>query len=119
MLIDDELRLCAVAVYTDYDEVGVQMHIASDGSRKWMTRAFLRECFAYPFDHCHCRRVTGLVASSNVDALAFDLHLGFKIEGRCREAAPDGSDYVILGMLREECRFLKEHHGQEQRALCA
>lgn len=119
MLFDgDILRACAV--YTDYDLGNVSMHIASDGTRKWMTREFLRACFHYPFKELKVRRVTGLVAASNPRALRFDTHLGFRLEGRIRQGAQDGSDLLVLGMLRGECRYLKEPvHGQELSALCA
>jgi RimJ/RimL family protein N-acetyltransferase len=115
MLFDAELLL-ACTVYADYDGGNILMHIASDGSRRWLTRDFLRECFAYPFEQLHCRRVTGLVAASNTAALKFDAHLGFKPEGRMRQAAQDGSDLLILGMLRHECRHLRGRNGKQKLA---
>lgn len=118
MLFDDN-HLCAVTMYTDYTGGNVSMHIASDGSKRWMTRAFLRASFAYPFEQLGVRRVTGLVAVSNPTALRFDLHLGFKHEGRMRAAAQDGSDLLVLGMLRHECRHLRQEHGKAVSALSA
>lgn len=115
MLFDDVLLL-AVTLYTDFSGGNVNMHIASDRSRKWMTKAFLRRSFSYPFEELGVRRVTGLVAASNPDALRFDLHLGFVQEGRMRAASPDGSDLLVLGMLRHECRHLREEYGQKQLA---
>ena len=83
------------------------MHIAAVPGRRWMTRDFLRVAFRYPFWQLGCRRVTGYVPASNADALRFDLHLGFVQEGRMREALPDGEDVIVLGMLRNECRWLE------------
>ena len=100
-------EILAVACYDTFTAFDCHMHIASNGSRLWLTRAFLREAFAYPFLQCGLRRITGLVSASNKDALRFDLHLGFRIEGLCREGAPDG-DLFILGMLRRECRFIQQ-----------
>ena len=100
-------EILAVACYDVLSPLDCQMHIASNGSRRWLTRAFLREAFGYPFLQLGLRRVTGLVAASNKDALRFDLHLGFRVEGLCREGAPDG-DLFILGMLRRECRFIPQ-----------
>jgi len=117
MLFDDNVLRACVA-YTDYDEVNLGMHIASDGSRRWLTREYLRACFGYPFEQLGVRRVTGLVAASNPAALRFDTHLGFRMEGRLRHAAQDGSDLLVLGMLRGECRYLRDsEHGQELRAV--
>jgi len=113
MLFEDD-RLKAVTVFTDYYVRNVQMHIASDGSKNWMTRAFLRTSFGYPFLQLGVLRVTGLVAASNGDALRFDQHLGFRIEGRMRCASYDGSDLLVLGMLRQECRYITEAHDEQR-----
>lgn len=98
-------QLVGVAVFEHFTEGDCHVHIASDGSRRWLTREFLAHIFAYPFIQLGQRRVTGLVRSTNYRALEFDLHIGFKVEGRMREAFPDG-DMMILGMLKSECRYL-------------
>ncbi len=99
-------KLCAVVVFNLYSGADIAMHVASDGSRRWMTRAFLRAVFRYPFIQLGVRRVTGYVPATNRDALDFDLHIGFQPEGRMRQALPDGTDVLILGMLKAECRYL-------------
>ena len=96
---------CAVTVYDNFSQCDCNIHIASDGTRRWLNRAFIAECFAYPFVQLGLRRVTGLVAAKNRDALRFDAHLGFEYEGLLRRALPD-DDVVVLGMLRESCRFI-------------
>ena len=101
---DDEL--VAGVVYAQKTDTNVHMHVASDGSRHWLTPEFLGFCFAYPFFHLKCERVTGFVRADNLDAQRFDEHLGFIREGRLRRACADGTDLIIYGMLREECRFL-------------
>lgn len=98
--------LIAGVVFSDADEQNVMMHVSSDGSRKWMTPAFLSFCFRYPFLQLKCQRITGLVRADNADAQRFDEHLGFIREGRLRRACADGTDMIIYGMLKEECRFL-------------
>jgi RimJ/RimL family protein N-acetyltransferase len=97
--------LNAVVVFDGFSTVDCNIHIASDGSRHWLTREFLTAAFSYPFIQCGLRRVTGLVPARNVDALKFDEHLGFRREGYHPRAAHDG-DLVSLGMLREWCRFI-------------
>lgn len=98
-------ELVAVVVFEDFTRVGCSMHVASDGSAHWMNRALLAAAFAYPFTQLGMRRVTAMVPSKNTAALRLDQHLGFEVEGLCRHGAPD-DDVVILGMLRENCRFL-------------
>lgn len=108
---DDTVR--AVAVYDRWSETDCSVHLASDRSRRWMTREFLAAGFYYPFVTCGLRRMTGLVAADNEEALRLDMHMGWRPEGRLRHACPDGGDLILLGMLRSECRFiLREHRGE-------
>lgn len=105
-------ELVAGVVFTLYTGPGgaVMMHVASDGRRHWMTPAFLSASFRYPFMQMECRRVTGLVRADNVDAQRFDEHLGFKREGLIRQGCNDGTDLILYGMLKSECRFLEGKH---------
>lgn len=98
-------ELVAVCAYDTFSPRDCQMHIASDGTGRWLTREFLVRSFAYPFIQCDLPRVTGIVAAKNRAALKFDHHLGFRTEGYCPLALPD-DDAVILGLLRRECRFI-------------
>lgn len=99
-------KLVAVVVFDCFSEADCNMHIASDGSGKWLTRGFLRTAFIHPFIQWRLNRVTGLVPESNEKALKFDEHLGFVREGLCRKATKSGENVVILGMLKSECKFL-------------
>lgn len=85
------------------------MHIASDGTKKWLTPRYLFECFCYPFLQNKQTRVTGLVPARNVAALQFDQKLGFKHEGVLRCGLPD-DDLIVLGMLAQECRFIRPEY---------
>lgn len=98
-------RLVVVGVFENFTDGDCHVHVASDGSAHWLNRAYLAHFFAYPFIQLGLRRITGLVPSNNHRALAFDLHLGFQVEGRLREAFPD-ADLMVLGMLKRECRYL-------------
>jgi RimJ/RimL family protein N-acetyltransferase len=112
-------RLVAGVVYQLYTGPGgsMLMHVASDGSRHWMTPAYVSACFRFPFVQMQCRRVTGLVRADNADAQRFDEHLGFKREGLLRQGCTDGIDMIIYGMLASECRFLEgKHHAALLRA---
>lgn len=102
-------ELVAVVVYDSFSEADCNMHIASDGTGMWMTKELLVSAFAYPFVQCGLRRVTGLVPAKNHTALKFDLHIGFEIEGHCRNALPD-DDIIILGMTKGMCRFISPEH---------
>lgn len=105
--LEKDGELVAVVVFDSFSSVDCNMHIASDGTRAWMNKALLLSAFAYPFTQLGLRRVTGVVPAKNEQAIAFDQHLGFEREGYCHHALPD-DDIVILGMLRENCRFINK-----------
>lgn len=108
--IGQEIRgeIRAVALFERFTQGDCQVHLCSDGSRRWMNRAYLVACFAYPFIQLGQRRITGLVPASNESAIRLNLHFGYVIEGRLRQAMPDGSDLLVMGMLRKECRFIPQ-----------
>lgn len=101
---DGEIR--AVVVFDTFSETDCCMHIASDGTRAWMSKDLLLSAFAYPFTQLRLLRVTGLVPADNEAALRFDEHLGFVREGYHPKAGPGGKDLISMGLLREACRFI-------------
>ena len=106
-------KIRAVVIYSFMTKHACCMSVASDGSKRWLSRSFLRAVFAVPFAQWGMSRVTALVRPTNEAALGFDRNLGFKCEGRMRAAFGD-EDAIIFGMTREECRFLESRYGQER-----
>ena len=105
--LEENGELIAGVVFNLYTGPSISMHVAAIPGKRWMTREYLWTCFAYPFLQLKCNRVTGLVRIDNLVAQKFDEHLGFKREGVLRRACTDGTDMIVYGMLREECRFLE------------
>lgn len=105
--------ILASVVFEGFSECDCNMHVASDGTARWLNREYIVRCFAYPFLQCGLRRVTGKVPAKNTEALKFDQHLGFRIEGRCQDAMPD-DDIIILGLLKRDCRWIPQenNHGR-------
>jgi RimJ/RimL family protein N-acetyltransferase len=99
-------ELVAGVVFEQHNGPNVMMHVASDGSRQWMTPAYMAACFRYPFLQLNVNRVSGLVRADNAAAQQFDVKLGFVREGTVRCGAADGTDLFLYGMLRNECRYL-------------
>jgi RimJ/RimL family protein N-acetyltransferase len=99
-------QLVAGVLFDNWTGRALQMHVASDGTRRWMTREFLRAVFAYPFEQLKLNKVIGVVDSTNADALRFDHHLGFVTEAVIKDAGKHG-DLHILSMTRQQCRFLR------------
>ena len=66
------------------------------------SRGVLRALFGYIFDACAATRVSARAAISNRKAIGDMLRLGFRVEGRKRQALA-GEDLALLGMLKDEC----------------
>lgn len=102
--------LIAGVVIEGYNGVNAYIHVAGVG-RQWLNRAMLFTVFDYAFHQLGLRRLTGIVAADNVDALRFDQHLGFEVEAVMRDAVPSGDAYILV-MRPETCRYLRRSHGQ-------
>lgn len=102
-MVEDGIPL-GVVLYDDFNGANINMHVAGITGR-WLSKTFLWMAFDYPFNQLGCRRVTGLVPSSNADARRFDEHLGFRLEATLKDAHPDG-DLLVYAMHREDCRWL-------------
>lgn len=105
--LEENGELIAGVVFDTYTHAGINMHIAAIPGKLWMTREYLYRCFAYPFVQLNCRRITGLVREDNEVSKKFVKHLGFEYEGLLREAYMDGTNVVVYGMLKNECRWIK------------
>jgi len=99
--------LIAGVVFNMYTGPSICIHVAAEPGKRWLNRDFLFRTFAYPFIQLKCNRITGLVRVDNLEAQRFDEHLGFKKEGIIRKGASDGTDMILYGMLKEECRWLE------------
>lgn len=102
-------KLIAGVVYDRHSGNDCCMHVSGIGY--WATPGTLRTFFSFPFMQWKYQRVTALVASKNHKCLTLVDRLGFTPEGRLREGLPN-DDLMIFGMLRRECRWLEEPHGQ-------
>ena len=103
--LEEDGKPIAAVVFNLFSGCDIAMHVAAEGKR-WMSREYLRTCFAYPFIQLGCRRVTAYVSSRNETAWQFVRHLGFQQEGLMREAVPD-DDVMVYGMLKNECRWIQ------------
>jgi RimJ/RimL family protein N-acetyltransferase len=104
--VEEDGKLIAGVVYNIYNGPSVCMHVAAEPGKIWLSKKSLFAFFAYPFIQLGCNRVTGLVRVDNIEARRFDEHLGFVQEGVIRKGATDGTDMILYGMLKEECRWL-------------
>jgi RimJ/RimL family protein N-acetyltransferase len=102
--LEHDGQIVAATIYNHYTGPNIMTSIAGAPGRRWLTRAYLRAIFRYPFVQLGVRRITALVATRNADSIRFVTHLGFKREGLMRHAAVD-DDLIVFGMTREECKY--------------
>lgn len=93
-----------VVMYNNWRGRSIETHWAGEGA--WLTRAVLRAVFGLPFQTYGCRRITGLIRRKNRVARAVAERIGFRLEGVARQGFDDGTDAMIYGMVRDECRWL-------------
>ena len=101
----DGLIVAGVA-YCEWNGPNVVCHIASDGSRRWLTREYLRVIFDYPFNQLGCKRITVCVGEGNGASRRFVEHLGFTRETTLAGAHPSG-DLLVYRLWKEDCRWTK------------
>lgn len=99
-------ELIAATVYEGFNGRNIWVHLAGQPGAQWMTRGFLKACFAYPFLVCGVDRLSGYVNASNTAARSLNEHFGYQVEATLRGAAPDGGDVLIYVMWRKDCRYV-------------
>lgn len=99
-------RLIAGVVFTEFDGINCQMSVAASSPR-WLTPPILKTMFHYPLVQLGARRVYSLALAEATSVRDFMTRLGFTHEGTLREAF-DLGDAVVYGMLRRECRWIRE-----------
>lgn len=71
----------------------------SPSKRFWITAA------DYIFNQCGCKRFSATVEASNKEAINLNLHIGFEIEAKLKDAGKTG-DLLVMVLWRDKCKFL-------------
>ena len=102
-LVNDDDEIVAGAVFTGYKWPNIWLSIAAEQ----MTPAFVAAIIHYPFVQLKCKRLSGLIASSNKISKRFAVHLGATLEGVMCDAA-EYDDICIYGLMAKDAeRWLK------------
>lgn len=102
-------RIVAGVAYEDFNGANVNCHICFEPNS--LTREFLGLIYQYPFFQLGVKRITGLVVSTNQEALKLDMKMGFEVENVMKDAHPDG-DIIVLVMWKNKCRYLDDKYGK-------
>lgn len=101
-----------VAVYSHFSTRNCLVSIATDGSKRWASRATFRAICAPPFTQWGLARMTFLVSETNEASLRMmrktdgRFVTGAREEGRLRAAFPGDVDGIVFGLLRTECKWI-------------
>jgi RimJ/RimL family protein N-acetyltransferase len=102
-VLDSKDRLVGAVIYNDYDACNVEMTAVGPQAFR---RHVAREIFSVAFDELKCRRISLTIPAKNTETLKRARKWGWVVEGTKRHYYDD-DDAVILGMTRDECRFLR------------
>ena len=100
-------ELAGGVVYSEYRGYDVKASIAATNPQ-WLSRDVLRQLFDYPFNQLGCARITVAVSDDNPRSERLACWLGFAPEGRLRAGMSTGRDALVFGMLRHECRWIRD-----------
>ena len=98
-------KFVGVVGFDEWNGASCQIHIAGFGN--WLTREMIRFSFDYAFNVEKVKKIIGFTPASNVRAVRFNKHIGFKVEYEIEDAHPDGS-LLVMSMRREECRHIDQ-----------
>jgi RimJ/RimL family protein N-acetyltransferase len=117
-LWDDVCGPVAACLFEASNGASIMLHIATDGSRKWMNREYLWFVFYFPFIQLGVTKIIAPVESSNKICADFVEHIGFILEATLKDCAPKG-DLLIYTMARDQCKWLnleEKYRGKAQSA---
>ena len=97
-------------VFSRFTTGNCEVTVAATDPR-FITRRFALAVAAYAFVQMECRRVTAMIEVGNEKSLSLAQRLGFRMEGTCKDWFQSGDAY-ILGLLKKDCAWLKDLHGQ-------
>lgn len=98
-------QLRAVAVIDTFSVRDCHLSVVSVPGPFWMSTSFARAVCAFIFLTASKPRCTCQIPDGNTAALVFAGRLGARHEGTLREAGPNGTDVLIYGMLKRDCRW--------------
>lgn len=93
----------AAVVFNRFDGNTIHGHIASDGSKAWASREFLRAIVHYPFVEMNADTITAAADAVNVASINFLTHFGF----RQSHPHPTMPAKWVFVLRKDDCRWLE------------
>ena len=112
--LDSDGNVLGVVVFSRFTEGNCELTVVGR-DKAFITKGFALAVARFVFVQCDCRRVTAIIAVGNELSLSLAQRLGFQEEGTLRSWFRDG-DAKILGLLREDCKWLRILNGRPHSA---
>jgi hypothetical protein len=100
-------QLVGGVVYHEFRGFDIQLSAAFD-TADWCLPGTLRALWAHPFLTLGCVRATMIVGRKNRRARKLLMGMGMREEGLVRKGLDGVQDAVVYGMLRDECKWIKD-----------
>jgi len=97
-------KISCVVVFHNQKLSGCEVSIVSE---RGLSKGFIEIVFGYAFQLAKLRRLSALIEISNQESINLVERLGFVREGLLRHAADNGNDLYVYGMLKEECKWVR------------
>lgn len=104
--LDQQGTILGVVIFSRFTTGNCEITVVARNPR-FITKTFAFAVAYYPFIQLGLRRVTAIIAVENVKSLRLAQRLGFRNEGTLKNWFSSG-DAHILGLLREDCTFVKD-----------
>lgn len=95
-------EVLAVAVFDHWTKYQVEVSIASDGTKRWASRTFIRAIYDYAFTIPSCSRINMIVEVKNKDAIRLHEALGHTLEGQLVDWFGTGNDAFLYRLTKTE-----------------
>lgn len=111
-VFDEQGNLCAGIIVGNFRGSDCEISIAAETAR-WAKKGICQRIFEYVFYKMGCVRCTSIIQNvrSTKRARRFAEGCGFVLEGKLRLAYDGKTDALVYGLLRRDCKFLRENQG--------
>jgi len=107
-------KVVAGVMYEEYTQASIHATIVL-AKGEVIVKGFLWAMFDYPFKQLGVEKIIVQMSSANEASENLALHLGFTLEGRIKDAYPDG-DRLIYTLTKDNCKWLEKEHEESKDA---
>ncbi len=101
--VNEHDEITAAAVFNNYTGIDIEVTVVGKGKFTRLMWMIVLDCI---WVENKCTRCTMRTRESNEQAIKVCIHFGARVEGRLRKYYGT-EDAVILGLLKEECRYVE------------